>query len=179
MKNSVFVFYALSRCQPESDQLRQSAPLYLSSREQTDQMASHYLSDYAFLYDNETDRNCLYCLLAEEYLLNAVYPQKLSTLVYSPQGALMNTSDYRVGEIVESACGERLSLGIVAEPPASFSDAGMSPDETEDCYAVLSYPSLEMDYRQSALMFEPRQKVTEGIEEVLREALQEYLTVKK
>jgi|GEM_PF-2412266 len=187
---SLFVLYALHLESSGQDELSQSPLLFYSSIDQVEAAAAEYHKCYSFLYDGGLFSKELYCLIVEEYRLNEMYPSKLSISVYHPTGRLIertelsegkcicnplgNTRSFRVGDIVESPCGEHLYLGIVAEVPALNALNESGQEAMEDSYTLIVYPSMELEYVYAPLLFKPRGKVARYTRDSLRDALERY-----
>lgn len=148
-------------CAPEP-LLRQGLSLYFSDMDEAETAVRRYRDAYHFFYDLEAGSMELYCLLLDEYELDCIYPKKLSTRVYSPQGVLKDemkvceddesyggapaASAFLEGDIVEAPLGENLRVGIVLQCP--------NRDDVEH-YKILFYPNMEEEYVYAPLVFEP------------------------
>ena len=180
---SLFVLNALNldrSCEPEP-LLRQGLSLYFSDMDEAENAVSRYQEAYHFLYDSQDASMELYCLLLDEYELDCMYPKKLSTRVYSPQGLLkeqmkvceegsvygesMIVTAFLEGDLVEAPVGELLRLGIVLQTPNKKDD---------DHYKILFYPDMEEDYIYAPLVFEPSRPVSKRISFALRQAWTAY-----
>lgn len=189
---TIYALSALSTEKESSAVLSKSTVLYFSDQNRLEQAVNEYKQAYSFLYDEHDGTKELYCLMVEEYRVNTLYPQKLSTRVYSPDGVLIEDCDipdgahfagrkeeqlmHKVGDIVETPYGENLCLGIVVDrPPVQEREASYPMSASDDSYTLLLYPSMELDYAHTPLVFKPRHQVKEEIRCQLQEALAQYV----
>ncbi len=193
--SSTFVLYALNLENRVKGELTAGESLYYSSLSKAQKAARAYRETYSFLYEPDCQRE-LYCLVLEEYQMNADFPRRLSMRVLSPEGKLVDSSfcdsddvyrgrpesflRHQVGDIVEVPVGDRLCLGIVLERPLSQSDLSMKAAESQceygadDSYTLITYPSMEVDYVDAPLVFKPMHEPTAGVSRCLKDALAQY-----
>lgn len=182
---------SVDRCLEGS--LTQGTPLFFSTLERVSDFVKEYRQAYSFMYESGTSSKELYCLVAEEYALDVIFPKKLSTHVYSPEGVLMENAyfseddlaevplnihkPHQVGDIVEAPCGDSMYLGIVLASPLSVQENHAEYKcHPENCYSIITYPSMEVDYVHSPLVFKPKYEVNEKIKAHLKSALEQYRT---
>ncbi len=180
---SIFVLNALNLelCRENGSVLRQGLSLYFSNLMEAEQVIKDYRNAYRFFYEEETSSLELYCLLLDEYQMDCVYPKKLSTRVYSPDGFLKDRmrvceegedygespvmSGFLPGDLVEAPIGEYLQTAIVVFAPSA-------PDY--DYYQLIVYPSMETEYVYAPLVFPPSRPLSNLLCHQLTAALKTY-----
>lgn len=164
VENKVFILYALNvEYRPSAEALlSQGASLYFSSLDRVEEMLAVYRQRYACFYDPQVTDTQLYCLVVDEYALDALFPKKLSSRVYSPDGLMKSrisvcedeeayervlpAPDFMEGDIVEAPIGDYLQTAIVVACPAS---------KAENYYTLLVYPDMDEEYVYAPLLFVP------------------------
>ena len=190
MENRIYILYALNAVGGDGPALKcgakgalqRSPSLYFYSLLKAESAISCYREAYAPLYEDAQEAGeeavSLYCLVLETWLTDSLYPEKLSTRVFSPDGAELDGVIYQVGDIIESPFGEHLQLGIVAESPFGEHVQPGSATESpvsEACYTVLAYPSMDVEYLQAPFLFAPKHTVDHRVRQQLNEELDAYL----
>lgn len=193
MNDRLFVLSALNTNEECPGELQQSRLLFFSSLKQAQIAAACYRQAYSFMYECGANSKSLYCLVLEEYEMDSIFQHKLSTRVFSSEGEELDSSvspdgvpftgrpeklqRYKVGDIVESTCGEHVNLGIVLERPLTEKEVARksSDKQHDDCYKILSYPSLDVDYVHSPFVFTPKHHVDNDISSYLHEAMDAYI----
>jgi hypothetical protein len=187
----VFLVYSLNLSKEEPNRIHPGKPLYFSNREKAEEVIRQFKELYEFLYESSNPSEQVYCLILEEYELDSPYRYQLSTRVYSADGLFLSDSVvpddgpflgrqenriyHEVGDIVEIPYGDQLVFGIVLEQPFCFNeDAGKYGfTASDDCYTVIHYPSHEVDYAHSPLVFKHTGNITEDIREDLQIAFRQ------
>ncbi len=193
MNDRLFVLSALNTNEECPGELQQSRPLYFSSLKQAQIAAACFRQAYSFIYECGANSKSLYCLVLEEYEMDSIFQLKLSTRVFSAEGEELDCSiasddgqftgrpeklqRHKVGDIVEATCGEHLNLGIVLQRPLTEKEVArkVSGKVQDDCYTILSYPSLDVDYVQSPFVFTPKGQVDNDVCAYLHEAMDAYI----
>jgi hypothetical protein len=188
----LFLIYPLNASSESPATIRPGKPIFFSNREKAESMISRFKELYAFLYDEVTQGERVYCLIMEEYALDSPYRYQLSTRVYSPEGSLINDSlipddgpflgrprstiQHQIGDLVELPCGDRLLFGIVVGQPACMCEENIpyGLSASDDCYTVIQHPDLDVNYAHSPMVFKPSRQISEEVRSALSEALKSY-----
>ena len=192
-EKELYLIYPLNTSSENPGNVHPGKPLFFSCKDTAEKMIREFKLHYGFLYDDEaTQGERVYCLILEEYELDSPYRYQLSTRVYSPEGELLNdciipddgpflgrpesTINHRVGDFVETPCGDKLLFGIVAGQPACLCEEnrqyGLSA--SDDCYVIIQHPDLEVNYAHTPMVFQPSREIPEEIQRDLTEALSKY-----
>ncbi len=196
MKNEkkLYVVYSLNVTSGANAVIKPGKLLFFSEKKRAESVISHFHELYAFLYDEETQGEKVYCLLMETFAMDSPYRYQLATRVYTPKGQLINDSlvpddgpfmgrpessiHHKVGDVVEVPCGDKLLLGIVVGQPISVcevvTDYGLGA--SDDCYTIIQHPDMEVNYAHAPLVFKPTRTVSEEVAEALQTAMSSYLT---
>jgi hypothetical protein len=155
-------------------------------------MIAHFKDRYAFLYDEKSQEEKVYCLIMEEFAMNTPYRYQLSTRVYTPDGVLINdcnvpddgpflgrtptSMDHQIGDLVEIPHGDKLLFGVVAEKPVSSDETNPTDNlgASDDYYTVIQHPAMEIDYAYSPFVFKPSRQIPDDVCYQLSEALAAY-----
>lgn len=191
---ALYLVYALNVSTDASATIKPGKPLFFSSKAKAEALIHRYKAYYAYLYDEASQGERVYCLILETYALNSPYRYQLATRVYTPDGRLINDClvpddapffgrprsriQHRVGDLVEVPCGDRLIIGIVAGQPLCLNDGKTAYGLTasDDCYTIIQHPDLEVNYAHAPMVFKPSRTVAPAVCEALRSALREYAT---
>lgn len=191
-ENSLFLVYPLKISSEKPSNIKAGKPLYFSRKETAERMIAEYREHYAFMYDESVQEEKIYCLILEEFELDSMYRYQLSTSVFSPDGELLSDClipddgpfpgrpeskiKHRVGDLIETPCGDNLLFGIIVDQPACLCEGsrhyGLSA--SDDCYTIIQYPGLEINYAHSPMVFHPTRNIPEETRKVLEDALDRY-----
>lgn len=194
MKNEheLYVVYSLNVTTDQYAAIKPGKPLFFSSRANAEDVIRRYRELYAFLYDEASQGEKVYCLILETYALDSPYRYQLATRVYTPDGRLVNDSlvpddapfygrpkgsiQHQVGDLVEVPCGDRLLIGIVASQPICLceGDKPYGLSASDDCYTIIQHPDLEINYAHAPLVFKPSRTVDTSVSDSLFTALKAY-----
>lgn len=185
--------YSLSVSSGTQAILKPSKPLFFSEKWRAESVIKTFNELYAFLYDEASQEERVYCLIMETFALDSPYRCQLETRVYTPTGQLINdclvpddgpfpgrpasSIHHQVGDVVEVPCGDKLLFGIVVGQPATVCEApsiyGLGA--SDDCYTVIQHPDMEVNYAHAPLVFKPSRTVSESVEHALKSAMESYL----
>lgn len=194
MKNeqALYLVYSLNVTTDQYAAIKPGKPLFFSSKRKAEEVISRYKDLYAFLYDEASQGEKVYCLILETYALDSPFRYQLATRVYTADGRLVNDClvpddapfygrpigriQHQVGDLVEVPCGDRLLIGIVASQPICLCE-GEKPyglTASDDCYTIIQHPDMEINYAHAPLVFKPSRSVEPAVCEALQTALKAY-----
>lgn len=193
-ENELYVVYSLSVASGTQAMIKPSKPLFFSEKWRAESVIKKFNELYAFLYDETSQGERVYCLVMETFALDSPYRYQLATRVYTPSGELINdclipddgpftgrpasTIHHQLGDVVEVPCGDHLLFGIVVEQPAMVCEKTSSYGlgASDDCYTIIQHPDMEVNYAHSPLVFKPTRAVSVEVAEALHSAMSSYLT---
>lgn len=194
MKNeqALYLVYSLNVTTDHYAAIKPGKPLFFSSKLKAEDVIRRYKDLYAFLYDDASQGEKVYCLILETYAMDSPYRYQLATRVYTPYGRLINdclvpddapfygrpkgSIQHQVGDLVEVPCGDRLLIGIVACQPMCLceGDKPYGLSASDDCYTIIQHPDLEVNYAHAPLVFKPSRTIDPAVNDVLQTALKTY-----
>jgi len=190
--NALFLIYPLNVTSETQANVRPGKPLFFSNKEKAEEMIARFKEHYAFLYNEETQGEHVYCLIMEEYEMDSPFRYQLSTRVYTSDGKLINDCiipddgpflgrpqskiQHQIGDVVELPCGEQLLFGIVVRQPVCICEDNIpyGLSASDDCYTIIQHPDLEINYAHSPMVFKPTREISEEVRSTLSEALNAY-----
>lgn len=195
MKNAkeLYVVYSLSVASGTQAVIKSGKPLFFSEKWRAEAVIRKFRELYAFLYDETSQGERIYCLIMETFALDLPYRYQLATRVYTPTGVLINdclvpddgpfpgrpTSaiHHQVGDLVEVPCGDQLLFGIVVGQPAVLCEktSHYGLGASDDCYTIIQHPEMEVNYAHAPLVFKPTRTISESVEQDLKSALLSYM----
>lgn len=188
-ENELFLIYPLNVSSDHQAIIKPGKPIFFSEIEKAELMIQRFKELYAFLYDETSQGERVYCLVMETFAMDSPYRYQLSTRVYTPDGILINdcmipddgpfygrptsTIQHQVGDLVEVPCGDKLQFGIVAVQPVCLCEENKpyGLGASDDCYTIIQHPDMEINYAHSPMVFKPSRMISMTISQELTEAL--------